>query len=336
MTGVLALPDVNPKHLSGVDEISLRQYSGPPVNLWQRWLFYEEVEDPYDFNKFSFLGLGLAGHETLVDAGCGDGRQLVDLRTKPEYGGFMGKIIGLDIDESAFIAAREKIMKEGIEPIDFVVGSMQKLQLASNSVDKVNWGFSIFQAEKPMAALREGVRVMQPDGRFAITTNGAGNIPKHKVLHQRIAKHPDITKYFENLQSNAEGAGSRGPVDIQRPITFSSRFNLERVQALSKWFKVVAEAEQVTRFVIHRDDADEEKERKIGVILTSLESKRTIFRKRIPGTDKFELVSIPGRVWAGPAREVVTNMVHHDIKTKGAFVEPVHRGGKVFENQRPS
>src|SRR5581483_12455868 len=58
-------------------EFNERQYSSP-ANLRLRREPYKYAEFPFDYQTIILGSLGLKGDESLLDAGCGDGIELMD------------------------------------------------------------------------------------------------------------------------------------------------------------------------------------------------------------------------------------------------------------------
>lgn len=98
--------------------------------------------------------VALAGRRVL-DVGCGDGRLTLGLQAAG------ATVVGLDIDASELWQARRRDAQ-----IVWVEGRAERLPVAKASVDVVLWSWSLWNVVRggQGAALREGQRVVRPDG----------------------------------------------------------------------------------------------------------------------------------------------------------------------------
>jgi ubiquinone/menaquinone biosynthesis C-methylase UbiE len=105
---------------------------------------------------------GIGPGKTLLDLGCGKGREACALAKQ------LGcRVIGVDALQGTLELARERISKEGLEgQVTLVCGSMEELPLPDASVDFV-WCRDALNHTADMArTLAECARVLRPAGRM--------------------------------------------------------------------------------------------------------------------------------------------------------------------------
>ena len=101
----------------------------------------------------------------LVDVGCGSGALTLGLAS------LVGRVIGVDADSEAAIAAQHSAKSRGIRNADFVAGDALSLPLASASADVV-FGHSVLEAvTRPGQAITEMVRTLRAGGVLAVATS---------------------------------------------------------------------------------------------------------------------------------------------------------------------
>lgn len=189
------------------------QYTNNPysLNLKIRFDLYRFSDDGYDMHDDIVDELPLAGHETVLDVGCGSGELLYKLRTEI---GHQGRLIGADLDKVSFLT-EDKIRKFGAKPIEFIISEAANLELPDGSVDVLLSLFMLYHVKNPEKALREFQRVVRPGGEIWVATSGPGNKPKHREIESSAAKL----------------------LDVKPPPVFSRRFSsLSAERKLSKYF----------------------------------------------------------------------------------------------------
>jgi ubiquinone/menaquinone biosynthesis C-methylase UbiE len=287
-----------PEH---VDEVAMNQYAGVQGELLMRWAYYDAAETPFKFYPYMLAGLRLGPDESMLDVGCGDCRELTDqLRRNPEYDYFKGKVTGLDINGEPSDETNRKLVADGLEPIDFVQGSMQDMsQFDTDTFDHTMAAFSLYHAPDPIAALGEIMRVTKPGGKVAFATSGPDNKKKHRQFERAIAE--------------------RNGVDP--PPIFAAKFNSDiALTELTKRFEPGLLQGQISRFVINKANRDE----MWPIYEGSISSMRNNFSKIILGRD-----------WNRTIEEVVRKPIWDEIERNGEFEDLIRRFGCVMLNIPP-
>lgn len=102
----------------------------------------------------------LRGDETVVDVGCGNGRDLLGARGD----GHHGALIGVDFSLGMLASVPRDVAYR-------VVGDAERIPLRSGCADVVLMMHMLYHVADLLAALREGRRLLRPDGIFLASTN---------------------------------------------------------------------------------------------------------------------------------------------------------------------
>jgi SAM-dependent methyltransferase len=135
-------------------------------------------------------GLGLPADARILDAGCGSGRNMVELAR-------LGTVTGVELSEASVALAR------GREVGEVIAGSVLDMPFADDSFDLAVTLDVIEHLEDDLAALRELRRTVAPGGALLVT------VPAYQWLwsgHDEINHHH--RRYTRrSLQHVAERAG---------------------------------------------------------------------------------------------------------------------------------
>ncbi len=140
----------------------------------------------------AIAALGLPAHARILDAGCGSGRNMVELAR-------FGTVTGIELSDTSVALARARDAGEVVE------GSVLEMPFAENSFDLAVSLDVIEHLEDDLGALRELRRTVAPSGQLLVT------VPAYQWLwsgHDEINHHH--RRYTRrSLQRVAEQAGWR-------------------------------------------------------------------------------------------------------------------------------
>jgi arsenite methyltransferase len=133
----------------------------------------EEANSLPETAKLASLGCGnptavaeLREGETVLDLGSGGG---IDVLLSASRVGPAGKVYGLDMTDEMLELARRNRRAAGLENVEFIKGTIERIPLPDESVDVVISNCVInLSADKPQV-FHEAARVLRPAGRFAVT-----------------------------------------------------------------------------------------------------------------------------------------------------------------------
>lgn len=131
-------------------------------NLEQKNYLKEKLAEVYpqfqtggDFFR-KYLKNHLTNESVVLDAGCGDGGMIAEFKSQ------LQSIIGIDINES--------LLKKNNAVDKKIIGSLESIPLASNSIDLAVSEFVLEHLQNPLAVFKEISRVLKPDGVFIFIT----------------------------------------------------------------------------------------------------------------------------------------------------------------------
>lgn len=104
--------------------------------------------------------------ETVLDLGSGAG---FDAFLASREVGEKGKVIGIDMTEEMVEKARENAQKNGVKNVEFILGEIEDLPLADESIDVIISNCVINLSTDKKQVFTEAKRVLKKGGRLAIS-----------------------------------------------------------------------------------------------------------------------------------------------------------------------
>lgn len=116
--------------------------------------------------------------QVILDIACGTGDSSIAIvKACRKYG--IPKVTGLDLSEGMLRVARQKVMRQGFDTINFQQADALHLPFEEESVDAVFIAFGIRNFEERPGTLREIRRVLRPGGRLVIVEL---SVPQPKLV----------------------------------------------------------------------------------------------------------------------------------------------------------
>jgi SAM-dependent methyltransferase len=145
--------------------------------------------------------LRLPARARILDAGCGSGRNMVELARH-------GTVTGIELSETSVSLARERGMGE------VIAGSVLEMPFEADSFDLAASLDVIEHLEDDLAALRELRRVVAPGGSLLVT------VPAYQWLW---SGHDEINHHFRRYtRRSLQGAGEEAGWHQVRTTYFNS------------------------------------------------------------------------------------------------------------------
>lgn len=154
-----------------------RQYR-TDAHLAARQSIYSFQQPRHDLPALVFDALALAGTETVVDVGCGNGLYLAALHRR----GHRGDVIGVDLSPGMLAAARHRESRARL-----VAADATALPVADGKADVALAMHMLYHVPDPRQVIRELRRVTKPGGRVAVVLNGEDHLRELRDLVTRAS-----------------------------------------------------------------------------------------------------------------------------------------------------
>ena len=123
------------------------------------------------FSRMTALIAGTLPAESLLDAGCGDGRFLAAVARLPSR---PARLVGCDISERILQTAAEALAREDVSA-EFVRANLEQLPFTDGSFDRVLSIQVVEHLLDPKTGIQELVRVLKPGGTLVLSTDNSKN-----------------------------------------------------------------------------------------------------------------------------------------------------------------
>jgi ubiquinone/menaquinone biosynthesis C-methylase UbiE len=161
-----------------------------------------------------------AKREHVLDVGTGTGlvAHLVAPRVKP------GLVIGIDLSDNMLAIARARKASN----VQFVGMAAEHLVFRPETFDLVTMGEALTYLADPTAALAEARRVLQPDGRIAVSCQRRSlNTRAQELFFQGLT--PLARRHYLSLPRYSSERARFGEPDVLPQILAGAGFELERL-----------------------------------------------------------------------------------------------------------
>jgi 2-polyprenyl-3-methyl-5-hydroxy-6-metoxy-1,4-benzoquinol methylase len=173
--------------------------------------------------------------DTLLDAGCGDGRFLAAIARSVNA---PARLVGSDISERILETAAETVRREGVEP-ELVRANLEHLPFDDASFDRVLSFQVIEHLLDPAAGVRELVRVLKPNGWLILSTDNAKstvsrllNAPRTAVVRTlRLTGRHAAVSFPHGSFTRTEVLAMLQAADVHVEHAESFRFHLDGVSS---------------------------------------------------------------------------------------------------------
>jgi ArsR family transcriptional regulator len=134
---------------------------------------------------------------TIADLGAGEGSFALLLSQKAV------RVIAVDSSARMIEVGREQAARHGVKNVEYRLGDMEEVPIASGEVDLVFFSQSLHHALHPERALAEAARILAPGGRIVVL-----DLLKHRFEEAREMYADEWLGFSEaELESMLENAG---------------------------------------------------------------------------------------------------------------------------------
>jgi len=144
---------------------------------------YAELE----INDWILDILNLQPGESILDIGCGTGKQIIPFKKMVGDGGIA---VGTDISEELVEDAKKRAEKENLEIQFLVHDANNPFNLSDNSFDAISCCFAIYYVKDIEKILVDMKRILKPGGRIFLAGPTPENAKLLHILHKKITKKP--------------------------------------------------------------------------------------------------------------------------------------------------
>lgn len=187
-----------------------------------------------------FAKLDLAGHEAVLDIGCGDGKVSAELaRQVPR-----GEVVGVDSSEDMIQLARSAFPPAAQRNLSFLLRDARELGFE----DKFDVAFSnatLHWVKDHRAVLRSVARSLKPRGRLLFQLGGRGNGEEIFEVARMMIASADWREFFRDFQfpwsfygpEEYEAWCSEADLRLQRAELLPKDMVQKGTEGLSGWIR---------------------------------------------------------------------------------------------------
>jgi trans-aconitate 2-methyltransferase len=192
----------------------------PPLLDWDA-RSYDQVAGPMTrWGSAVLERLPLAGHERILDAGCGTGRVTELLLERLPH----GRVIALDRSAAMVEEARRRLARYG-RRVDYLQADLGRPLPIDGRVDGILSTATFHWVADHDALFANLAAVLRPGGRLVAQCGGAGNIADLLEAARAVDPSFETGAHFETAETTAARLGRAGFVEIEtwlsdEPTTF--------------------------------------------------------------------------------------------------------------------
>ena len=181
-----------------------------------------EKYSKYDINKWIFDIVKLKENESVLDVGCGTGKQLIPMTEKTQ-----GMIVGVDISKQSLDCIKDTLNTKNTNAnVKLILSSMEELYEKIKQLPKFDIiisCFAVYYSKKPEETLLQLKDLLKDNGRLFICGPSINNNKALLDLHSKISKLPKMHKgFFENfaIRFLKENFKKVETFKFQNPVSF--------------------------------------------------------------------------------------------------------------------
>jgi len=137
--------------------------------------------------------------KSVLDAGCGNGDFLIDLRKS----GFSGELTGIDISKGITQKGEKQSAKNKLN-INFITMDAENMLFENNSFDVIIAKHMLYHLPNPQKGIDEMHRCLKNNGILIITLNSKDNTPMLHECENLICKKYNLTSKHGQMIINVE------------------------------------------------------------------------------------------------------------------------------------
>ena len=163
----------------------------------QKRIKTHERYSKYDIDKWILNILKIKGNESILDVGCGTGKQLFPIAEKTK-----GIVVGVDVKKESldYIKGAFKGKNHNVKLILSPMEEMHKKLKEFPKFDIIISCFAIYYSKKPEETIKQLKGLLKNGGKFFICGPSINNNKALLDLHRKIGKLPKMHKgFFENF-----------------------------------------------------------------------------------------------------------------------------------------
>lgn len=151
----------------------------------------------YEINDWIFRIINIGKNESVLDVGCGTGKQLIPIAEKTS-----GIVIGLDISQESLDFIRNTI-KNKYPNVSLILSSIEDMYSKTKQFPKFDLiisCFAIYYSKNPEKTLLELKDLLKDNGRLFLCGPSINNNKALLELHSKVKKLPEMHRgFFENF-----------------------------------------------------------------------------------------------------------------------------------------